>query len=444
MRIELSEHFTIHKLLRFSMPSILMMIFTSIYSVVDGFFVSNFAGKIPFAALNLVYPVLMIIASIGLMFGTGGSAIVAKALGEKEPYRANQYFSLFVYAAFIIGIFFSVIGFLLISPICSMLGAEGQLLHYSTIYGKILLCALPFYILQLLFQSFFVTSEKPKLGFGITVISGLTNMVLDFILVTSFPMEYKLHAAALATASSQCIGGIFPLFYFFKENDSLLRIVNTSFDAKILKRGCLNGSSELMTNISMSIVSMLYNLQLLKYAGEDGVSAYGVMMYVGFVFSAAFFGYSIGTAPIIGYHDGAQHYDELKSLLKKSLYIISIFSFLMTIAAFSLSSPLSEFFVGYDSALKLFTIHGFRIYSFSFIFMGFGIYGSGFFTALNDGLTSALISFLRTLIFQVASVLALPLLFDIDGIWYSLILAECMSVLLTSFFLIKKKDKYHY
>lgn len=443
-KIQLSDHFTYGRLIRFTLPSIGMMIFTSIYSVVDGFFVSNFAGKTPFAAINLIMPFLMILPTVGLMFGTGGSALVAKTFGEGDQEKGNQYFSLFVYVSAAVGIVLAVLGILFIRPISAFLGAEGAMLEHAVIYGRIILLALPFNILQFLFQSFFVTAEKPKMGLLVTMMSGMTNMILDAMLVILLPQEYKLAGAAVATAGSQVVGGVVPLLYFGRRNDSLLRLGKTRLNKKAIWKAGVNGSSEFMSNISMNVVGMLYNGQLLRYAGEDGVAAYGVMMYVSMIFSAAFLGYSIGTAPVVGYHDGAGHTEELKSLLKKSLILIGGFGIAMIISAEVLASPLAAIFVGYDVELMEVTVSGFRIFALSFIFMGYAIYGSGFFTALNDGLTSALISFLRTLVFQTAAVLLLPMLLGIDGIWYSIVVAEVMAVILSAVFLVLKRETYHY
>lgn len=443
-QIQLSDHFSYRRLIRFTIPSIGMMIFASIYSVVDGFFVSNFAGKIPFAAINLIMPFLMILSTVGLMFGTGGSAIVSKAFGEKNSKKANEAFSLFVYTAFALGVVFAVLGILFIRPIATWMGAEGEMLDNAVLYARIILCALPFNVLQLLFQSFFVTAEKPKLGLIVTVAAGCTNIVMDAILVSLLPMEWKLAGAAIATALSQLVGGCVPLVYFGRKNSSILRLGKTRFHGNTIAYACINGSSEFMSNISMSLVGMLYNIQLLEYAGNNGVAAYGVMMYVSMIFAAAFMGYSIGTAPVVGYHYGAQNHDELKSLLKKSLTIIGIFGIAMSVSAELLATPLAKIFVSYDLELMELTVFGFRIFSISFLFMGFAIFASGFFTALNDGLTSALISFLRTLLFQTAAVLILPRIWDIDGIWYSIVVAECMAVIFSALFLILKRKKYRY
>ena len=442
--IQLSDHFTYGKLIRFTMPSIGMMIFTSIYSIVDGFFVSNYAGKTPFAALNLIFPFLMILSTVGFMFGTGGSAIVAKAFGEGDRERGNRYFSLFVYITADLGVVFGVLGIIFTPQIAALLGAEGEMLTNAVVYARIILVALPFNVLQMLFQSFCVTAERPKMGLFTTVLSGVTNMVLDAVLVILLPQEHKLAGAAVATAVSQVVGGSIPLIYFARKNTSILRLGKTSFDGKAVFKACTNGSSEFMSNISMSLVGMLYNIQLLKYAGENGVAAYGVMMYVSMIFSAAFIGYSIGTAPVIGYHDGAKNYDELHGLLKKSLIMIGSFGIVMILAGIVFTRPLSAIFVSYDEELMDMTVKGLRIYSLSFMFMGYAIYGSGFFTALNDGLTSALISFLRTLVFQVAAVLALPAIFGLDGIWYSIIVAEFMAMALSLTFMVTKRKKYHY
>ena len=443
-RIQLSDHFSYGRLIRFTLPSIGMMIFTSIYGVVDGFFVSNFAGKTPFAALNLIYPFLMILSTVGFMFGTGGSAIVAKAFGEGKREKGNQYFSLFVYVSAALGVVFAGLGIAFVRPIARLLGAEGELLENAVLYARIILIALPFNVLQLLFQSFCVTAEKPKLGLLVTVFSGVTNMILDAVLVGLLPQGYKLAGAAAATALSQAVGGGIPLLYFGRKNSSILRLGKTHFDGKAIFKACTNGSSEFMSNISMSLVGMLYNIQLMKYAGEDGVAAYGVMMYVSMIFAAAFIGYSIGTAPVIGYHDGAKNHGELQGLLKKSLVMIGGFGVAMVASAELLAVPLARIFVSYDAALMELTVSGFRIFALSFLFMGYAIFGSGFFTALNDGVTSAIISFLRTLVFQAAAVILLPLLWGIDGVWFSIVAAEVMAVVFSAIFLVAKRRKYHY
>ncbi len=421
-----------------------MMIFTSIYGVVDGFFVSNFAGKTPFSAVNLIMPFLMILATVGFMFGTGGTAIVAKTFGEGNKEKANEYFSLFIYVAFALGIVFAILGIAFIRPISALLGAEGELLEDCVVYARVILIALPFYVLQLLFQSFFPAAEKPQLGLAVTVLSGVTNMVLDAVLVILLPQEYKLVGAAIATAMSQFVGGVIPLIYFFRKNSSILRLGKTKFDGRAILKACTNGSSEFMSNVSMSVVGMLYNIQLLKYAGENGVAAYGVMMYVSMIFSAAFIGYSIGVAPVISYHNGAQNYKESKGLFRQSLIIIGIFGISMVLAAEITALPLSKIFVGYDAELLSLTVSGYRIFAVSFIFMGFAIFSSGFFTALNDGLTSALISFLRTLVFQTAAVMLLPLLWGIDGVWISIVVAEAMAVVISAVFLAIRQKDYHY
>ncbi len=442
MAIRLSDRFTYKKLILFTLPSIVMMIFTSVYGVVDGFFISNFVGKTPFAAVNFIFPFLMILGTLGFMFGTGGSALVSKTFGEGRPEKANRIFSLIVYTSLIVGVVISLLGLFFLRPIAAWLGAEGEFLEQCVVYGRIILLANPFFILQMEFQSFFVTAEKPRLGLIATVASGVTNIVLDALFVAVF--GWGLVGAAAATALSQVVGGIFPLIYFFLPNSSILRLGKTSRDFKALFRTCTNGSSELMSNLSMSLVSMLYNVQLMRYAGQDGVAAYGVLMYVNLVFLAIFIGYSIGTAPVVGYHYGAGNTDELKSLLKKSCVIIGIASVVMFFLSEGLAIPLSQLFAGYDPALYQLSLRGFFIYSFSFLFAGMCIYGSSFFTALNNGLISALISFLRTLLFQVAAVLLLPLLFQVDGIWLSIVVAELSAFLVTLVFLIALRKKYRY
>lgn len=442
MKIQLSDHFNVKKLLRFTLPSMVMMIFTSIYGVVDGLFVSNFVGKTPFAAVNFIMPFLMVLGAVGFMFGTGGSALVSKTMGEGNKEKANQIFSLIIYVSIVVGIVIAVLGQLSLRTVAQVLGAEGTMLENCVTYGRVILIAGPAFILQMEFQSFFIAAEKPQLGLVVTIVSGVANMILDALLVAVFP--FGLVGAAVATALSQFCGGLIPFFYFLSKNNSLLRLTKTKFDGKALFKTCTNGSSELMSNISMSLVSMLYNIQLLKYAGENGVAAYGVMMYINMIFIALFIGYSIGSAPIIGFHFGAKHQDELKSLLRCSLGIISVFAVCMLASGIALAAPLSKIFVGYDAELLEMTTRGFVIFSFSFLFAGFAIFFSGFFTALNDGLTSATISFLRTLVFQITAVLILPLIWGIDGIWYSIIVAEVMAVVVGTVFLVVKRRKYNY
>ncbi len=440
--IQLSDHFNSQRLLRFTFPSIIMLVFTSIYSVVDGFFVSNFVGKTPFTAVNFIMPFLMILGCVGFMFGTGGGALIALTMGEGDREKANQTFSLLVYTSVACGVVLMAFGLIFIRPIAAALGGSGQMLEDSVTYGRIILLAIPAYILQYEFQCLFATAEKPRLGLYVTVAAGLTNIVLDALFVAV--LSWGLEGAAAATALSQCVGGIVPLIYFSRPNTSLLRLTRTGFDGKALLRTCINGSSELMSNISMSVVSMLYNVQLLKYAREDGVAAYGVLMYVSMIFQAVFIGYSVGAAPVISYHYGAQNYKELRGLLKKSFVIIGVFALLMFGIAELLAEPLAMIYVGYDQRLLDMTLRAFLIYSFSFLFSGFSIFGSSFFTALNDGLVSATISFLRALVFQVIAVLIFPLIWELDGIWFSIVGAEVLAVLVTLLLLVGKRKKYHY
>lgn len=442
MKIQLSDHFTYKKIIRFTLPSIIMMIFTSVYGVVDGLFVSNFVGKTSFAAVNFIIPFLMMLGAVGFMFGTGGSAIVARTLGQGDKEKANRYFSFFIYASMIIGTVITILGIIYLRPVASFLGAEGKMLEQCVIYGRIILIANVPFILQLEFQSFFITAEKPQLGLIVTVAAGVTNMVLDALFIGVF--KWGVIGAALATSASQIVGGIFPVIYFLRPNSSLLSLTKTSYDGKALLKACTNGSSELLSNISMSLVSMLYNIQLIKYAGENGVAAYGVLMYVNFVFISAFIGYSIGTAPIFGYHFGAENYDEMKNMLKKSLVIIGTLSLAMMFTGEILAKPLSNIFVSYDKELLELTVRGFYIFAFSFLFAGFAIFGSGLFTALNNGLISAIISFLRTLVFQIGAVMILPLIWDIDGIWISVVVAEFMAFFVSAVFVAANKKKYKY
>lgn len=442
MKIQLSDHFTYKRLIRFVLPSIVMMVFTSVYGVVDGLFVSNYAGKTSFAAVNLIMPVIMIMGTIGLMIGTGGSAIVSKTLGEGKKEKASEYFSMLVYTSIILGVLFTIAGLLLLRPIAIAIGAEGEILENCIVYGRILIIATVPFILQYMFQSFFVTAEKPTLGLIVTIAAGVTNIILDWLLVGVF--NYGIEGAAAATAMSQVIGGILPLFYFASKNKSLLRLTKAKFYGKVFLKACTNGSSELMTNVSMSLVNMLYNTQLLKLEGENGVAAYGVIMYVNLIFLSIFIGYSIGSAPVFGYHYGAENHKELKELLKKSLIITGTSGVILTAAAILLASPLSKIFVGYDQELFELTCNGFKLFSISFLISGFNIFASSFFTALGNGLVSATISFSRTLLFQVAAVMLLPIILGINGIWLAIVAAEAMAIIVTAIFLITNKKKYHY
>lgn len=440
--IQLSDHFTYKKLLHFCLPPVVMMVFTSIYGVVDGLFVSNFVGKIPFAAINLVMPFIMILGGFGFMIGTGGSALVAKTAGEGEKEKANRYFTMMIIFTLICGIALSVIGIVFMRPISYLLGATEAMIEDCVLYGRVVLCFNTAFMLQSVFQTFLATAEKPKLGLAATVAAGVINMALDALFVAGF--RWGVAGAALATGISQCIGGILPLVYFLRPNDSLLRLVKTKLQGKILLRACTNGSSELMSNISGSIVSILYNFQLLKYAGENGVAAYGVLMYIQFIFVAIFIGYTIGTAPIVGYHYGAENHSELKNMLRKSMFLMTAAGLIMMLLAQTLAFPLAKVFVGYDAELFDMTRRAFQIFAFSFILAGVNIFASSFFTALNNGGISAAISFLRTLVFQMLSVLLLPLIFELDGIWWAITVAEVFAFVISLIFLLAKKNQYHY
>ena len=437
MAIQLSDHFTYKKLLRFCTAPIIMMVFTSIYGVVDGLFVSNFVGKVPFAAINLVMPFIMILGGFGFMIGTGGSALVAKTLGEGNKTEANRYFTMMILLTIISGIALSVIGILLMRPISRLLGATDAMMEDCVTYGRVVLLFNTAYMLQNVFQTFFTTAEKPKLGLFATVAAGVTNMVLDALFIAVF--RWGVAGAALATGISQCIGGLLPLLYFLRPNGSLLRLTKTRLEARVLCKAYVNGSSELMSNISGSLVSMLYNFQLMRFAGENGVAAYGVLMYIQFIFIAIFIGYTIGTAPIIGYHYGAGNRGELKNMLRKSFLLMAAAGICMMLAAKILAAPLAAIFVGYDQELLEMTRHAFSVFSYSFILAGLNIFTSSYFTALNNGVVSAIISFSRTLVFQTLSVLILPIFLGLDGIWWAITVAEVLAFVVSFFFLRRKK-----
>ena len=442
MNIQLSEHFTYGKLLKFTFPSIIMMVFTSIYGVVDGVFVSNFAGSESFAAVNLIMPFLMILGAIGFMLGTGGSALVAFILGTGDGQKANRVFSLMVYVLIVLGGIFMVGGILFMEPMARLLGADEAMLPVCVRYGRIVMLGLIPFMLQNTFQSFLVTAERPHFGLYIPIAAGVTNMVLDALFVGVF--RWGVAGAAAATVISQIVGGVIPLVYFICPNKSKLRLGKTKMDFRMLGKAAANGSSEFMTNVSMSLVNMLYNWQLMRLIGAQGVAVFGIIMYVSFIFAAIFIGYSMGSAPVIGFHYGAGNKEELKGLFRKSLWILLVFSVVLTGLAMMLAKPLAMIFVAYDAELLELTKRALTIYSLAFLMSGFNIFASSFFTALNDGLTSALISFGRTLMFQVASVLLLPLIFDVDGIWAAVILAEGLALILSAACVIRNRKKYGY
>ena len=441
--IQLSDHFTYSRLVRFVLPCIGTMLFTSIYGIVDGLCVSNFVGKTAFAAVNLIMPLPMLIGTIGFMLGTGGSAIVGITLGEGDNKKADEFFSLFLIAALVAGIVFTGIGLLIIEPVAALLGAKGEMLDYALRYGRILLISLPTFILQNMFQSFFVTAEKPHLGFAFTVGAGCTNMVLDVVLVGA--LHWGVEGAAIATFISQIVGGLLPVFYFVNRNNtSRLHLSKTKFNRRVLMNACVNGSSELMTNLSMSLVNILYNYQLLRFAGENGVAAYGVIMYASFLFVAVFVGYAVGSAPIVSYHYGARNHAELNNLYSKSLRLIGVVAVLMTALSMVLIPYVARIFVGYDAELLALTSHAFRVYALNFFLMGFNVYGSSFFTALGDGVTSALISFLRTLLFQLLALILLPLVLGIEGVWLAVTVAEASALCVTVLMFVRKDKVFHY
>ncbi len=442
MPIGLAEHFTYKKLIKFTLPTIIMMIFTSIYGVVDGLFISNVVKGEAFASVNLIMPAIMIIGTIGFMFGTGGSAIISKTLGEGDKEKANRYFSMLVYLEIILGIIFAIVGLLFLEPLAELMGATKEMMPDCLTYGRILLIGITAFILQNSFQSFLVVAEKPGFGLVISIIAGVTNIILDFLFVYVF--RWKVAGAAWATVTSQVVGSIIPLIYFMKKNKTPLKLGKTKFELSPILKACTNGSSEMVTNLSMSLVNILFNMKLMEIVGSNGVTAYGIIMYVGFLFVGTYVGFSVGSAPIIGYHYGAGNKDELKSILNKSVKLLGIVAIAMTILAELFAKPLASIFVSYDKDLLELTINAIRLYSLSYIISWFNIYASSFFTALNDGFVSALISFLRTLVFQVIVILVLPELIGINGIWLSVLIAEILALIVSVICFIKNKKKYEY
>ena len=441
-KIQLSDHFTLGRMIRFTLPSIAMMIFTSIYGMVDGFFVSNYAGAVPFAALNLAFPFNIILSAIGFMFGTGGTALVSYVLGQGDKKKASELFSLITYVLTGCGVVLGLVGYFIAEPMSRLLGATEEMLPYSVLYIQINMLGIPFLQLQHLFQSFFVTAEKPKLGLVVTVLSGCANMLLDYLFVGVF--DLGLAGAAWATVASEVVGGLVPVIYFFAPNSSILRLGKTHWYGKDLWKTCTNGSSEFLSNAASSIVGMLYNLQLMAYIGSNGVAAYGVLMYSNFIFVGIYFGYTMGIAPVFGYANGAKNTEELKGLFRKSIWMIGISSVVLTILAELTAKPIVSIFVGYDEDLLALTLHAFRIYAISFLFMGFNIFGSGLFTALNNGLISAILSILRSLVLQLITIYTLPLIFGADGLWSVVLVSEGVCLIVTIIMMIIYRKKYQY
>ena len=440
--MEFSQHFTYRKILSAALSPVVMMLFTSLYSVADGLFLSNFAGKESFAAVGFITPYLMMFNSVGFMFGTGGSALIAKMLGEKKLDAANEIFSSLVLASVLTGILLSVIGQLFLRPIAVLQGAGGTLLENSLLYGRIYLLGTPACLVQFEFQALYQTSGKGRLGLKAAVISGLANIALDALLLAVFP--FGTAGAAAATVFSQWIGGLLPLFFFLRKNDSQLRLVRGRFHGRKLLQICANGSSEMVNNISISVVSLFYNIQLIRYGGSDAIAAHGIMNYVSFLFTAVFWGYISGIAPVISFHYGAKNHRELHSLLKKSLVLITGCSCMMWLLSELMAGPIAAVYAGKETALMDLSIHGFRLFAVNFLFAGLSIFFSSFFTALNNGLVSAILSFCRVYAFQIPAVLLLPLLWDLDGIWISVSAAELMTVLLGICFLLINRRRYHY
>lgn len=442
MAIKLSDHFTSGRMIKFALPSIAMMVFTSIYCVVDGLFVSNFAGTDAFAALNIVIPIAVALGAVGFMLGTGGAALVAKIMGEGDQDRANGLFTFIICASFVISGLLTLISILLLEPFLQLLGAEGVLLEDGMIYGRIMLAGLVFAVLQNAFQSFFIAAEKPTVGLIVIVIAGLTNMVLDYVFIAL--LGWGIAGAASATIIGQAFAAIAPFFLFRKSRGYRLVFTKPIIDFRALGKTCANGSSELMTELAASIVSTVYNYQLMVMIGPDGVAAYGVIMYLAFVFTAIFFGFCMGIGPVISYHYGARNHDELKGLFKKSMIITGVVGLAMFLLSQLLAQPFVGMFVGYDPNLAIMAEHGLRIYSISFLICGINIFGSALFTALNNGKVSAFISFMRSLVFETSTVLVLPIFFGAEGIWFAIIVAESCALIITALMMFLLSKRYHY
>lgn len=444
MKIELSGHYSYSRILKTCIPSVLMILTTSVYSIVDGLFVSNFAGTTSFAALNIIWPAIATVAAFGLMFGTGGSALVAMVIGQDDRDRANGIFTMLIRAMLILGAVCGTLLFIFMRPVSIWLGADEAMLPDCIRYGRILVCAMPAFMSQMAFNSFFMTAEKPQLGTLLTVICGITNIAFDALFIVVF--GWGLTGAAIATVLGMAVGGIYPLYYFSskKRNTTKLKFVKADTDWHCIVRCCSNGLSEYVGNIALNIVSMCYNLQLMKLIGQDGVAVYGILMYIGYVYASVYIGYNIAVSPIVSFNYGAQNHDELKSLLRKSIVILLVAGTILTGLSEILSSPMAGIFVGYDPGLKALTARAIRIYMISFMICGLNMFVSAWFTALNNGIVSACAAFARTLVFEMGAIFILPLLLGLDGVWLAVDVADMLALVLAVILLSTFRKRYNY
>lgn len=443
MRIELSGHYSVRRLLVSAVPSIVMILVTSLYSIVDGVFVSNFAGTTPFAALNLMWPAMQVVTVLGLMVGTGGSALVSKTKGEGDDKKADAIFSTLVRFTLILGVIMGALFFILTPQIARWLGAEGELLRQSIIYARICISVAPVFMIQMAFNSFFMAAEKPQLGTALSIASGITNIIVDAVLIVWLKMG--IAGAAIGTASGMAVGGLYPIFYFSsKRNSSSLHLVKNTAEFRHVLKACSNGLSEYVGNIALSVVSICYNVQLMKYLGENGVSVYGILMYLGFAFASLFIGYNIMATPVIGYNYGAGNRPELKSLLNKSMGIVLTTGILLAGIVTALARPLATIFVSYDPELLDLAVRAIRIYFISFTICGINMFTSAWFTGLNNGIVSAVAAFTRTLVFELGAVFVIPALFGIDAIWAAVNVAEVLALILSAALILAFRRRYGY
>lgn len=442
MDIQLSDHFDYRRLLRFTIPSMLMMIFTSVYGVVDGLCVSNYIGKEALASVNLVWPFSMFCSSIGMMLGTGGAALIARTLGRGQKERAKGLFSMIVAVAIIASLVITVIGMVFMPEIAVILGADEELLPLCITYGRILTLSLVFFVMQQMFQTLLITAERPQLGFGFMVGAGIVNIVLDILFLMVF--HWGIEGAAWATLLSCIVGGLGPLIYFLTPNSSLLRFTRPLWDWRALLKACGNGSSEMVLDLSIPLCTMLYNVQLMKMSGQDGVAAFGVINYVCMIFMGLFIGYLMGMENIVAYHYGAENTQEVQNLRRRSVHLMLGIGLVMCLGAELAAAPLSRFFVGYDGHLTELSTHAFRLYATGFLIMGLNALASSFFTALGNGLVSAIIAFCRTFLFQSVSIFLLPIVLGLDGIWLSLAVGECLCLVVSWWYYRRYKTRYNY
>ena len=419
-----------------------MMLFTSMYGVVDGLYLSHFSGKEAFAAITLIIPLPLLIGAWAYMIGAGGSAVIAKAIASDRQKDANEYFSFLVLISVLGSILLAGIGEIFLEPCAKLLGANDEMLPFCMTYGRILIAAVPLYVLQNVFQSFLTVAEHPKIGLAINLVSAFLNMALNFVFIRI--TNEVVTAVALATVVSQFVGGITPFVFFVRSKSTTLRFGRPHMPMSLLGPVFANGVSEFVSEIFHPLASVMYNYKLMELTGLNGVAAYGVLMNVGFLFGSVFLGFAVGSAPLFTYKYEREDHDELHSLFIKSTISVVLMGFLLYGVACMIEGPFAAEFFGGDELLITMTEEAFALHSLSYMVMGLAVFASAFFTAIHDSRVSFLISFLRTLLFEVLAILLLPMLFDLNGVWAASLTSEVLTLLVTVGLLISKKEKYQY